>query len=137
MLTFDQFIAKYDGKYIDFDGKYGYQCVDLMRQYLKEVLGMSAYTAVPPVTGAKDIYSKANDKYFDKIPNGKLNFPLRGDIVVWHPYLGVIGWAGHVAVNITGAQMNLISFDQNFKITACHRQLHDYKGVTGWLRPRK
>lgn len=133
-MTFNDFINKYDGKYIDYDNHYGYQCVDLMRQYIKEVLGFDPYTAVPPVAHAKDIYTRYNPKYFTRIPNGKTNFPQSGDIVIWGYYPLVTGWSGHVAVNITGAPMNLISFDQNYNIRACHRQLHNYKGVLGWLR---
>jgi hypothetical protein len=137
-MTLDQFIAKYSGKYIDYDGKYGFQCTDLMRQYLKEVCGFSPYIAVPSVTYAKEIYAKAKPTFFEKIPNGEKNFPEKGDIVVWKFYPGVTGWPGHVAVNITGAPMNLISFDQNWKTgTPCHRQLHNYKGVIGWLKPKK
>ena len=135
-MTFSEFIAYYDGRYINYDGKFGYQCVDLMRQYIKEVLGLPPYEAVPPVTYAKYIYDKANPKYFEKILNGKLNYPANGDIVVWKPYPFVIGWAGHVAINITGAPMNFISFDQNYQIRSCHRQLHSFKGVIGWLRPK-
>ena len=137
MITFDQFIAKYNGQYVDFDGRYGYQCVDLMRFYIKEVLGYPVYDAVPSVGYAKEIFAKANPAYFEKITNTPTNFPNNGDIVVWKPYPFVIGWAGHVAINITGAPLNLISFDQNFNVRWCHRQLHNYKGVIGWLRPRK
>jgi len=136
-MTFQQFLDKWNGQYCDYDKKYGFQCVDLMRQYLKDVCGFSPYTAVPPVNYAKEIYAKAKPTFFEKIPNGKLNFPEKGDIVVWKPYPFVIGWPGHVAINITGAPRNFISFDQNYKITACHRQLHDYKGVIGWLRPKQ
>jgi hypothetical protein len=132
-MTFDYFINKYNGQYIDYDGHYGYQCVDLVRQYLKEVLAVEPYVAIPPVKYAKNVWEKYNPNYFTRITNGRDNFPGNGDIVIWRYYPGVTGWPGHISVNITGAPMNFISFDQNYKITACHRQLHNYKGVMGWL----
>ena len=39
-MTLTQFIKKYLGTKVDFDGKYGAQCVDLYRQYCAEVLGV-------------------------------------------------------------------------------------------------
>jgi hypothetical protein len=53
-MTIGEFIKKWNGKVCDFDGKYGSQCVDLYRMYVKEVLG---YPQSPPVEGAKDIWN--------------------------------------------------------------------------------
>ena len=39
-MTFDEFIAKWNGKGIDLDYAYGDQCMDLMHQYIVEVLGL-------------------------------------------------------------------------------------------------
>ena len=39
-MTYDQFINKYNGKQIDYDGAYGVQCVDLIKQYIKDVIGI-------------------------------------------------------------------------------------------------
>lgn len=39
-MTFDKFIQKYNGKEIDYDGAYGVQCVDLIKQYIKDVIGI-------------------------------------------------------------------------------------------------
>ena len=40
-MTLDEHIAKWQGKPIDFDGAYGFQCMDLMHQYVYEVLGIT------------------------------------------------------------------------------------------------
>lgn len=134
-MTLDTFIKTWDSRYVDYDGNRKFWCVDLVRRYIKDVYGIDPYVAIPPVVNAKDIWTKFNPKYFTKEVNGKLNFPAPGDIVIWGFYPGVTGWSGHVAVNITGAPMNLISFDQNYPTgTPCHRQLHNYKGVYGWLK---
>ncbi len=39
-MTLDEFVKKYLGKKVDYDGQYGAQCVDLFRQYCKDVLGI-------------------------------------------------------------------------------------------------
>lgn len=36
-MTYSEFKTKWLGKRVDTDGLYGYQCVDLAKQYLKEV----------------------------------------------------------------------------------------------------
>src|SRR3990167_5788394 len=35
-MTLQEFIAKYDGKGIDWDNAYGFQCMDLYRQYTRQ-----------------------------------------------------------------------------------------------------
>lgn len=138
MITFQAFLDKYDGKYIDYDGKFGYQCVDLMRAYMAEVLGMKPYDVLPGAPGAKDIYNRYTGATpFTKIANGKVNYPHNGDIVFWGFYPFVTGINGHVGICVgDGASMwNFITFDQNYPTrTSCHRQLHNYRGVMGWLR---
>ncbi len=133
-MTFDQFITKYNGRYLDFDGRFGTQCMDLFRAYLKEVLGLDPYI-FPAVSYAKQVFQNfTTSKYFTKIYNGKTNAPKKGDIVFWGYYLGTTGWAGHVAVCMTADAMNLITFDQNWPTNSpCHFQKHNYRGVMGWL----
>ena len=136
-MTFNTFIAKYGGHYVDWDHAYGYQCVDLMRQYVWDVIGLKPYIAIPSTGNAKDIYKNYHGTAFQKIPNTPLGIPKDGDIIFWGFYPGVTGWAGHVAVVVgTGGSVNnFISFDQNWPTnSACHRQLHNYRGVLGWLR---
>jgi cell wall-associated NlpC family hydrolase len=137
-MTFQQFLDRYNGAYIDYDGAYGYQCVDLMRQYIKDVFGVNPYIALPPNSSAKQIYKAYTfSTPYKKIANTPTAIPKNGDIIFWGYYPGVTGWAGHVAIVVgDGASVNnFISFDQNWPSrTACHRQLHNYKGVMGWLR---
>lgn len=51
-MTLKRFIVTYNGTKVDFDKAHGYQCVDLFRQYCKDVLDIEQ---VPSVTGAKDL----------------------------------------------------------------------------------
>ncbi len=123
MLTLDQFRAKYNGKGIDYDGAFGNQCVDLMNQYLVEVLGISNPIQVLPGDTAANIYKNYNGTQFDKIANTPTGVPQAGDIV---------------AVFVQGDVNSFRSFDQNFPTgSLCHDQNHpDYSNVLGWLRKK-
>jgi hypothetical protein len=137
-MTYQEFLDLHSGHYVDYDHAYGYQCVDLMRQYIKDVLGLDPYAVLPAAPGAKQIFQRYNTSYpFKKIYNTREAIPKNGDIMFWGWYWGVTGINGHVAICVgDGAgQWNFVSFDQNWPTgTACHRQLHSYKGVMGWLR---
>lgn len=127
-MTLKEFITKWDGKLCDYDGAYGAQCVDLYRQYCKEVLEVPQS---PPVIGAKDIWDNYVKELvaFNNTPEG---IPVEGDIVIWGS-----GTYGHVAIFIEGDVNRFISFDQNYPDgTSCHKQVHSYSGVLGWLRKR-
>src|SRR3990167_7873478 len=111
-MTLDQFIVKYNGKYVEFNNdQYKFQCVDLMRQYVKEVLGLNPYV-IPAAGTAKQIYLNFKDnQYFRKIANTPTGVPQKGDTVFWGWYPFVTGWAGHVSVFCAGNASKFISFD--------------------------
>ena len=132
-MTFDAFITKYSNKYVDFDGYFGYQCMDLYRQYVKEVLQA---LQSPPVTGAKDVWTTYRKDVFDRISNGPSNFPEKGDIVIWNKPAG--NGYGHIAIAFKADAMKFTSFDQNWGPNLkCHLQPHNYTNVLGWLRKKK
>lgn len=54
-MTLKRFIVTYNGKKVDWDKAHGYQCVDLFRQYCKDVLNVEQ---CPKVESAKDLISK-------------------------------------------------------------------------------
>lgn len=141
-MTTDQFFTKYNGRYIDYDGKFGNQCVDEMRQYIKDVLGYDGYI-IPAVNYAKNIFYNFPDggtKQFTKIYNGPTNYPLKGDIIFFKtsilpPWL--YGWAGHVEIVSSADGMNMVNFAQNWPTgSPCHFQPRKYKDCLGWLHPR-
>lgn len=140
MISTMQFVEKYNGKFIDYDGALGCQCVDEMRQYCEEVLGINGRYLASSGT-AKSIFANFADNgdgKFKKIYNKIDNFPVRGDIVFWGFYLGITGIAGHVSICTDATTKNFISFDQNWpKNHACQFINHSYKGVAGWLHPIK
>lgn len=137
-MTPQQFFDKYNGKFVDYDKAYGYQCMDIVRQFMKEVLGYQPYDAIPPVTYAKYAFVKYNPKYFSQIKNGKTNFPKNGDIVIWGTYPFVTGIAGHIAICSRADVNSMITFDQNYPTRSfCKFVHHNYRGVLGWLRAIK
>lgn len=90
-MTLTQFIKKYLGTEVDFDKRYGPQCVDLFRQYCAEVLGVPQS---PGVEGAKDIIKNPGSLCVTK--DSLTADYSRGDILIW----GATGKNkyGHVAI---------------------------------------
>ena len=131
-MNIEQFVTKWTGKYVDFDGVYGYQCMDLMHQYVYEVFGLTDATILAAPT-AKDVF--LNFKWghlFTKINNTPEGIPSIGDILFWGTGAGS---AGHVAIYLSGDVMKFNSFDQNWPVgSKPHVQLHNYNNVLGWLR---
>ena len=138
MITFDKFISKYLGKKIDYDNAYAGQCVDLYRQYIKEVL---EFPQPVGVKGAADFWTNydkdvALKDFYEKIPNSPTGVPQKGDVMLWNRNAG--GGFGHVSVFIEGDVNGFTSFDQNWPtLSVCTKTKHDYKYVYGWLRPKK
>lgn len=73
-MTIKRFICNNLGKKVDFDGKFGFQCVDLYRQYCKDVLEIPQ---TPAVEGAKDIWEKHGS-----LKQSKDSFAV-GDILIY------------------------------------------------------
>ena len=131
-MKVEEFFAKYNGKGIDFDNYYGFQCVDLYRQYCKECL---EYPQSPGVGGAYEIWDTYLKDYFERISNTPDGVPELGDIVIWSKNAG--GGYGHVGVFNSGNLDSFVSFDQNWPVgSLCHFQNHNYTNVLGWLRPK-
>lgn len=133
MVSLQDFIAKYIGQFVDFDGVFGAQCVDLMNQYIVDVLGISNPIQILGGATAYEIYQNANDSRFTKIINTPNGVPNVGDMVFWDT---TIGNAGHVDIFLSGDTNSFTGFDQNWPVgSPCHQQTHDYNGVAGWLHP--
>lgn len=98
-MTLTTFINTYLGKKVDykdeqFKGDKRFECVDLYRQYVKDVLNMPQTPALGAGGGAKDI--------FDKCGNLKTTVDSvtadysRGDILIWNS--SKTNKYGHVAI---------------------------------------
>lgn len=130
-MTFDQFVAKYNGKAVDFDGTAGVQCVDLVDQYLKDVFGITGIW----VQGARDFYNKFSNypalvKTFDRVPNTASLVAQKGDIVIWNG-----GTYGHCAIaDGVGNVSAFYSYEQNTmgRHEPTQRVYHKYANKTGY-----
>jgi uncharacterized coiled-coil protein SlyX len=125
----DQFFSKYDGKFLDADGAYGNQCVDVVKAFFTEVVGISGKAR----GNAVDYWNACPE--LEKIPNTPSYVPQKGDIIVWGTG---IGQYGHIAIaKGVGDTNKFDSFDQNFPLgTPCHFVNHSYKNVLGGLRAK-
>lgn len=142
-MTVDEFVAKYNGKAIDFDGAYGNQCWDLAAQYSKEVVGLQggAWQVMPtgPNGGAIEVFTvfKAPlGTYYDKIANSPdpNNLPKKGDLVIWN-----WGTFGHIALCLGATSASISVFEQNSPVgSLCHiTNAKQWSGCVGWIRPKQ
>lgn len=134
-MTLTHFIKKYNGKKVDFDGAFGAQCVDLFRQYNKEVWG-NPHTGA--VEGAKDLILNYDNlpleqKYLEKIP--RYFFPKAGDVAVWGASSS--NKYGHVAIVVYTEDNNLIVFEQDgFKQDGAKLNIRTDDNLLGFLRKK-
>lgn len=130
-MTADQFFLKYNNIGLDFDGYYGFQCMDLYQQYNKDVV----YGPHIPSPAAADVWNNYPKDLYERIEIKEDNFPQKGDVVIWKKAPNLM--FGHIAVAYSGNTTSFVSFDQNWPTgTICHFQNHNYTNVQGWLRPK-
>lgn len=123
-MTLKRFVVTYNGKKVDWDKAHGYQCVDLVRQYCKDVLNAKQF---PPVDGAKDIINNPGDL---KVSKGAY---APGDVLVYdgtpsNPY-------GHVCILVGLLDSDtFIVFEQNgFEQTGAKLTVRDKANLLGGL----
>lgn len=124
------------GKRINVDGRYGAQCWDLPNFLFQKYWGFRTWG------NAVDMANNKYPKGFLKIYNKKDTVPKPGDIAVWHPSPGTIGWAGHTAVVVgPSTKSYFYSVDQNWKNANDYvgspgsLEKHSYVGITCFIRP--
>ena len=88
-MTFDEWACANIGKGIDYDNVYSVQCVDLVKHYVKNVLGVEPQS----IGNAIEYYNKRNkSKYltdnFVWHPNTITFVPQKGDICVFKSLTG-------------------------------------------------
>lgn len=132
-MTLAEFIKKYIGKKVDFDGAFGAQCVDLFRQYNRDVWD-NPHTGV--VEGAKDLFLN-----FDKMPEEKkflkiVESPYVGDVIVWGPTEK--NPFGHVGMLVGAVDGNsFLVFEQDgFRQDGAKINIRDKSNVLGYLRKK-
>lgn len=129
-MTFAEFVAKYNGKSVDYDGAYGVQCVDLVDQYLKDIFGITGVW----VSNAREFYTKFYDlaplvKYFERVANTRNLVAQTGDIVIWgggtHGHCGIANGQGTIDVFSTYEENTMGKHEPVTLVS------HKYAGTTG------
>ena len=135
-MTLNEFVKKYNCTKVDFDNYAGAQCVDLFRQYTKDVLGVAEHTGPCTSTGgAKDLFNDylkmpIEKKYFTR--QGPKERVLAGDVLIWGS-----GEYGHVAIALGTLGDDYIVFEQDgFKQDGAKINLRNKRGLLGTLRRR-
>lgn len=136
-MTFDTWVASNIGRGIDYDSVYGVQCVDLVKHYVKNVLGVEPQS----IGNAIEYYNKRNTSSyltdnFVWCPNTLTFVPQKGDVCVFKSQTG----KGHVSVATgEGTTSYFYSYDQNYP-KAKHEPMtkikHTYASFLGVLRPK-
>lgn len=123
-MTLKRFIVTYNGKKVDWDKAHGYQCVDLFRQYCKDVLNVEQ---CPNVEGAKDLISKPGSL---KVTHDSY---APGDVLIYgttktNPY-------GHVCILVSMLDSDtFIVFEQDgFKQDGAKLAVRDKNNLLGGL----
>ena len=127
-MTLTQFIKTNQGKKVDFDGKYGAQCVDLYRAYCRDVLDIQQ---TPAVAGAKDIITKPG--VLEVTRDSALADYSRGDVLVWDATSS--NKYGHVAILVAVYNTKyFIVFEQDgFKQDGARLAFRSREGLLGCL----
>lgn len=127
-MTLTQFIKTNQGKKVDFDGKYGAQCVDLYRAYCRDVLDIQQ---TPAVAGAKDIITKPG--VLEVTRDSALADYSRGDVLVWDATNS--NKYGHVAILVSVYNTKyFVVFEQDgFKQDGARLAFRSREGLLGCL----
>ena len=136
-MYFEQFMTKYCGKKVDYDGVYGAQCVDLFRKYCEDVLNIPHTGSCVTSGGAKDLYNDYNKmplekKYFVRLT--KSATPSFGYVAVWDGT--PTNKYGHVAIVVCRlSSTSLLVFEQNGVLQDGAKLVkRDTKNLLGYLK---
>lgn len=127
-MTTQEFLDKYTGVGIDWDGFYGNQCMDEFLQYNQDVVH------APRVFGnAKDVWNTYPTAFYTRYDNTPDAVPHLGDVIIWGTGIGA---DGHIAICKEADVNHFISLDQNWNnVQTCELITHNYNAVLGWIRP--
>jgi len=123
------------GKWIDTDGRWGAQCVDLIVEYCRTNFGWN-----PQGSGNAEAYRtvKLPNSSWQRFQNTPDFIPQPGDIVIWNPAASN-GYCGHIGI-ITSANIStFMSVEQNTigssNGSAAVHKSRTYSNVWGFIRP--
>lgn len=131
--SIDAFANYWEGKSIDWDGQFGYQCTDLMREWIDNIKGKQ----LPGLSdGAKNGFKRADPKYWTKIKYIGKNKPKGGDILFYDAT--PTNKFGHTGVALRKDQTWPVHrvIDQNFGSKKVLKHEHNARqlNLIGWIR---
>lgn len=128
----DAFVASYNGKSVDYDGMYGYQCVDLFNFFNRDVVGGGFIG----VSYAYQLWS-ASASYNSYNHIAASQPAAKGDVAVYSSALSGSGGAGHVAIVLGDAGGSISVLHQNWGGAYAHTQTISKNNLLGYLRPKR
>lgn len=143
-MTLQEFVTKYNNKFVDVDVAYGSQCWDLAKLYAKEVVGCPDLpTGNGTALGVYTNFLNPLPTYFTKVANNSNpnHIPPAGALVFFNWSL-----AGHVAIVISSNTKNMTVFEQDGNIDknrdgkadgTAYKITRNYNNVIGWFIPKK
>lgn len=130
-MIFTDFLTKYNGQQnVGNTTENKGECVGLVCVWIEEL-------GLPHVWGhAMDLFTNADENFFEKILNTPDAIPKAGDIIVWKKAFN--GTFGHTGIATGTGDLNTFEcFEQNDPLGSnCHLKSYNYNNVTGWLRPK-
>lgn len=131
MVPLATFLASNYGKTVQAPGGIGGQCVDLANLWL--IARGGSPVRLNAADWASDLHTLKGRPF---VPNGPVNFPAPGAIVVWKRNIGSLGIGpyGHIAVVLAADANSLVTVDQDWPIgSPVQTVVHTYEGVAGWF----
>ena len=113
-MILQEFINKYIGKLVDFDGAFGAQCVDLIRQYFKDVWGLPKQPE--SVEGAEDFYFKHESRPVQRELCNCISYDVKtkppiGSVVIFRAHPG--NKSGHISICVNTYDYGMDVFEQD------------------------
>lgn len=109
-MTYLSFKNKWLAKRVDYDKVFGYQCVDLIKQYLDDCFGIKAGAWGDAI----DYWNNTNPILLKKFNKIKTTRVMKGDIVIIKPTL--FNRYGHIGIadkNYVGMVVTYLLLEQN------------------------
>lgn len=113
-MKYQEFKNRWLGKGIDYDGFYGFQCFDVINQYILDITNQKPYIRLAT---ADQIFKQPNDIIpagvdYQLIANADGVYPQQGDIIVWEKAQWN-GFGGHTGVVDNANNDRGLVFQQN------------------------
>lgn len=132
-MTICKWISTTENKKVDFDKRYGYQCVDLFRDYINKVLAREQPNGVKGAINLWTDYQYNNN--LKNIFNQTMKFHF-GDWIIWEPTKS--NPYGHIAMYINTQGSFFLVFEQDgYKQDGAKLIYRTRKGIAGGLSVRK